>query len=172
VRPARRLTTLLLALLLAGVLGGCGDSDGGDADSGADGKSETTAPENGTVTAKVLEEEVKGIPAQLGQWMVEIETDPDGALAYTVKKVVAPAGNANFNLVNPQPVGHDLTLEEVGGGHVQTKVIKEGSAWRRISLFTGTKYVFYCSVPGHRKAGMEGTIKVDPRLEAEDLEAY
>jgi plastocyanin len=166
-RSTWRLPAVLLALLLAGAaLTGCGgDDDGSGGDSGWD-------IENGTVTAKILEEEVKGIPAQLGQWMVEIETDPKGKPAYTVKEVVAPPGNANFNLVNTQPVGHNLTLEEVGGGNVRTKTVREDSAWQRISLFEGTKYVFYCSVPGHRKAGMEGRIKVDPKLEAEDLEAY
>lgn len=125
-----------------------------------------------TLTAKVMEEEREGIPADAGQWMVEIETDPDGELAYTVDEVVTPPGNTNFQLVNPQSKAHDLTVEEGGGGSAKTRRVSEGSAWRRVSLFDGRKYVFYCSVLGHRKAGMEGTIRLDPQLEADDLEAF
>jgi plastocyanin len=150
----------LLMLLLLAALSGCG----GDDSDGAGGSQQ--------VVAKVLEEEQQGIPAQSGQWMVEVETDPDGGRAYTVKEAIAPPGNTNFELKNPQSTGHDLTLEQVGQGSVATRVVREGSDWVRISLFAGEKYVFYCSVPGHRKAGMEGAIKVDPQLEAADLEAF
>lgn len=144
-----------ILVVLAMALAGCGG--GGD---------------SGTLTAKVMGQEREGIPADSGQWMFDIETDPDGALAYTVDELVAPPGNTNFHLINPQPEGHDLTIEEVGGGSAGTKVVKEGSAWRRITLYEGKRYVFYCSVPGHRKAGMEGTLRIDPSLDAEDLEAY
>lgn len=157
---ARQLAALLAVLLLAAALGGCGEDE-----------SETVA-ESGTVAAKVLEEVEQGIPAQVGQWMIQVETDPGGEPAYTVEQIVTPSGNANFHLVNPQSVGHDLTIEEVGGGSAGTRVVQKGSAWRRMSLFEGERYVFYCSVPGHRKAGMEGRIRVDPRLEADDLEPY
>lgn len=146
---------IAILLVLATALVGCGGNS-----------------DEGTLTAKVMEEEREGIPADAGQWMVEIETDPDGALAYDVETVVTPPGNTNFHLINSQSEGHDLTIEEVGGGSAETRVVSEGSAWRRISLFDGKQYVFYCSVPGHRKAGMEGTIEIDPQLEAEDLEAF
>jgi plastocyanin len=171
-RSIALIRVLLAVALCTAALAGCGGDDeenGGSAPTTASG---TAADDDGRVIAKVLEEVQPGIPAQLGQWMVEIEADPSGKPAYTVKEVVAPAGNTNFEFVNPTSVGHDLTLAEVGGGSIKTPVIRKGSAWRRISLFEGTKYVFYCSVPGHRKAGMEGRIKVDPRLEAADLEAY
>jgi len=159
VRPIRLfVAALLLPLLLAG-FAACGS---GDENSG----------ESGTITAEVLEEPMSGIPAQAGQWMVEIETDPDGGLAYTVEEVVVPPGNANFHLINSQQSAHDLTVEEVGGGSVRTKTVREGSAWRRLSLYEGKRYVFYCSVPGHREAGMRGRITVDPKLESSELDEF
>ena len=154
-RSTRRLAAaLLLCLLPATALWGCGDA------------------ESGTTTAKVLEAERPGIPADAGQWMVEIETDPEGGAAFTVEEIVAPPGNANFHLTNAQPTGHDFTIEEVGGGSAGTKAVREADDWLRVSLYAGKSYVFYCSVPGHRKAGMRGRLTVDPDLGTSDLEAY
>jgi plastocyanin len=157
-QPYKPVHALLLLLFLA-ALPGCG---GDDSDAGGSQR----------VVAKVLEEAQPGIPADPGQWMVEIETDPDGKRAYTVKEAIAPPGNTNFQLKNPQSTGHDLSIKQAGGGSVATKVVRKGSGWVRISLFEGEKYIFYCSVPGHREAGMEGVIEVDPQLEAADLEAF
>ncbi|HEX6152477.1 MAG TPA: plastocyanin/azurin family copper-binding protein, partial [Solirubrobacterales bacterium] len=64
------------------------------------------------------------------------------------------------------------TVEEVGAGKEETLVIREESAWMRFTLWEGKRFVFYCSVPGHREAGMEGTIKVSPGLEAKDLKPF
>jgi len=156
-------------ILLVVALAGCGGSDSETAPI----KPGSNVPKGGaTETAKVLEKVQKGIPAQRGQWMVDIGVDPGGDLAYTVAKVIAPSGNTNFRLENPQAEGHDLTIEELGAGHVKTPVVREGSRWIRVSLFAGKKFVFYCSVPGHREAGMEGIIEVDPSLEADDLKPF
>jgi plastocyanin len=158
----------LLSLLILTALMGCG---------GDESESTTSHPgnvprEKKTVTAKVLEEPRSGVPADVGQWMVDIGVDPGGGLAFTVAKVIVPPGNTNFRLKNSQAVGHDLTIEEVGAGSAQTPVIREDSAWVRVSLSEGKRFVFYCSVPGHREAGMEGAITIDPRLEAKDLKAF
>ncbi|MEK9170721.1 MAG: cupredoxin domain-containing protein [Patescibacteria group bacterium] len=53
---------------------------------------------------------------------------------------------------------HNLILEGLGIG---TKTIKAGQA--DVVEFTAPSsgtYVFFCSVPGHRAAGMEGSLKV------------
>jgi hypothetical protein len=157
----RRLRTLAPLLMLAALVG-CGGEDG----------EASVSEEAKTVTAKVFKEHQRGIPADVGQWMVDIGVGPDDELAFTVARVIAPPGNANFRLQNPQDVGHNLTIEAVGGGSIETPTVREASEWVRISLYPDKRLVFYCSVPGHREAGMEGTIKVDPRLEAKDLKAF
>lgn len=156
-----RRQTILIALIILGVLAGCG----GDGE-------EAGAPRDQTITTKVLEKPRQGVPAQVGQGMVEIEVVPGDDLAFTVAKVIASPDNTNFHFVNPQSVGHDLTIREVGGGKIATPVIEESSAWLRVSLFDDVRYVFYCSVPGHRQAGMEGTIAVDSRLNAGNLKPF
>jgi len=195
---------LALALLLALALIGCGGG-GGDTSSSTEQRpvsekpvqEETSEPEaepktplppksdgnvpsaGKTVTAKVYKHVRKGIPADRNQWMVDIPVDPDGKLRFTVKNVIVPEGNANFRLINPQSVGHDLVIKELGAEKIgvgaepyKTPVIKNGSAWVLATLWADEHFVFYCSVPGHRQAGMEGTITVDPRLDEEDLKPF
>jgi plastocyanin len=136
-------------------------------------------PGGRTVTAKVYKHVRKGIPAERNQWMVDIPVDPGGKLRFTVKNVIVPEGNANFRLINPQSVGHDLVIKELGAEKIgvglepyKTSVIENGSAWVGATLWADKHFIFYCSVPGHRQAGMEGTITVDPRLDTEDLKPF
>ncbi len=146
VHPSLKTVLASIALALASVaLVACGgDGDGDD-----------------TVTAGVLEEEPADYPGDIGQWVLEFEPDPDGDLTYTFDEAVSPPGNTNFVFENPQAVAHDVAIETAGGRQLgKTEVVKEGSGWVRLSMKAG-KYVFYCTVPGHREAGMEGTLTVD-----------
>jgi plastocyanin len=60
-------------------------------------------------------------------------------------------GNHNFNLVGPGAPYPLLWGQDAGSG--------EDHLTHAVTLQTGT-YEFYCSVQGHRAAGMHGTIKV------------
>jgi plastocyanin len=143
-RSTKRVFALLGLALASAALGACGGDD------------------SATITASVIEEEPKDFPGDIGQGLLEFEADPDGDLAYTFERAVAPPGNTNFVLDNPQSVGHDLSLETAGGRQLtKTDVVSEDTAWVRIPLRVGAEYTFYCSVPGHREAGMEGTIEVE-----------
>jgi len=88
------------------------------------------------------------------------EADPGGSLAYTAKTATAQAGEVTVDLTNPQPISHDVAIEDASGKEVAaTEVISEGSDSTVANLKPG-KYTFFCSVPGHREAGMEGTLTV------------
>jgi plastocyanin len=145
---------LALALVPA-LIASCGGDGGGGGGGGA-------------VTAGVLEETTDAYPGDIGQWVIEVEADPDGDLDFDVDEVVSPPGNTNFVFQNPQSVGHDLAVETAAGKQQgKTEIVKEDMAWVRLYLPPGTSYVFYCSVPGHREAGMEGTIAIDESVEPE-----
>ncbi|HEY1355327.1 MAG TPA: plastocyanin/azurin family copper-binding protein [Solirubrobacterales bacterium] len=93
---------------------------------------------------------------------VNIEADPGGQLAYTQKEVTAKAGNVTIDFSNPQPIGHDVVVETEGGEELGgTEIITEGSSTVSLKGLKPGKYTFFCSVPGHREAGMEGTLVVE-----------
>ncbi|HEX8752165.1 MAG TPA: plastocyanin/azurin family copper-binding protein [Solirubrobacterales bacterium] len=91
---------------------------------------------------------------------VNIEADPSGNLAYTSTEATAKAGKVTIDFTNPQPLEHDVAIESSSGEEVgKTELTAEGSTSTVVNLKPGT-YKFFCTVPGHRQAGMEGTLTV------------
>src|SRR6187397_3123028 len=142
---------VLLALALAStalVACGGGNDDTTTSETEAAGKA-NAAPESG-------KEEGGGGGAST----VEFEADPSGELAYTTTEASAEAGKVTIDFNNPQSLSHDVAIESSGGEEVgKTELIGEGETSTTVNLKPG-KYTFYCSVPGHREAGMEGTLTV------------
>lgn len=79
-------------------------------------------------------------------------------LAFDPTQVSVPAGEIQVVLDNVGAVEHDFVVEETGDTVVATAAPGE-TATGSIELEAGT-YTFYCSIPGHREAGMEGTLEV------------
>jgi len=91
---------------------------------------------------------------------LEFEADPNGELAYTSTSETAEAGKVTVEFKNPQALTHDVAIESSSGKEIgKTELIADGSDSTTVDLKPGT-YTFYCSVPGHREAGMEGTLTV------------
>jgi plastocyanin len=91
---------------------------------------------------------------------LDIEAAPSG-LAYASDSASAEAGKVTVNFTNPQPLTHDVAIEDSSGKTIgKTELIAEGSDSATVDLKPG-EYTFYCSVPGHREAGMEGTLSVE-----------
>jgi plastocyanin len=91
---------------------------------------------------------------------LKFETDPNGALEYTTSKASTKAGDVTVDFNNPQPLEHDVAFEDSSGETVgKTELVAEGTTSTSVELKPGT-YTFYCTVPGHREAGMEGTLVV------------
>jgi len=141
----------LFALLLAALaLVACGG--------GSDTTGEETAAAPETTQEAETEKEAEGGTA--GAASVEFEADPGGNLAYTTDEATAKAGKATVNFTNQSAVPHDVALEDEAGETVaETEVLAEGSDSTTAELKPG-KYTFFCTVPGHRQAGMEGTLTV------------
>lgn len=82
------------------------------------------------------------------------------ALAYNTKQLALTAGGDTIRFNNPSPIPHNVTIADSGGKVIgATKTITKTSAVATVTLKPGT-YVFYCSVDGHRAAGMQGTLTV------------
>jgi plastocyanin len=86
----------------------------------------------------------------------------DSGLAFTSDNLTAKAGAATLEFTNPQPIGHDADVEDSSGKVIaDTEVITQGSDSAALKDLKPGKYVFFCSVPGHREGGMEGTLTVE-----------
>jgi plastocyanin len=141
----------LFALLLAALaLVACGG--------GSDTTSDTAVAPETTQEAEGEKEAEGGSEGSAAA--VDIEADPSGQLAFTSDSATAKAGKATVNFTNTSPVPHDVRIESSGGEEVGgTEVLSEGSESAKVDLKPG-EYTFFCSVPGHRQAGMEGTLTV------------
>jgi mono/diheme cytochrome c family protein len=89
--------------------------------------------------------------------VISIPADPGGQLAYTASKAIGQAGPVTIEMPNKSSVGHDIVIDGLGKGEV---VSNGGTSSFKASLEAGKTYTYYCSVPGHRQAGMEGTLTV------------
>ena len=77
--------------------------------------------------------------------------------AFTPKAATAPAGILGITLKSTAG-GHDFVIEDVPGFELVTPGSGDTDSGK-VELKKG-KYTFYCSLPGHRAAGMEGTLTV------------
>jgi plastocyanin len=102
-------------------------------------------------------------PAAAVTRTTEIDADPSGQLAFLQKTVKLKAGKDTIAFVNHAALAHNLTIQQgtgaTGAFVAGTATLAAGSAKLTPTLKPGT-YTFYCSVPGHRQAGMQGTITV------------
>jgi uncharacterized cupredoxin-like copper-binding protein len=95
-----------------------------------------------------------------GGGTVSVSADPGGELAFEESSLEAPAGSATFNFDNPADITHDFCIEGSGGQDFGcTDQIAASSSQLTANLEPGN-YTFYCSVDGHREAGMEGELTV------------
>lgn len=160
----KKLVAIFALLLAAFALVACGGGDDTTSDTGAAGAVEEVedkaeeAGEDVEEKADEAKDEAEGGTA--GAATVDFEADPSGALAYTTDSAESKAGEVTVNFTNPSPVPHDVAIEDSGGETIaKTEVLAEGSDSTTADLKPG-KYTFYCSVPGHRQGGMEGTLTV------------
>ena len=90
---------------------------------------------------------------------IKISADPSGQLAYQEKAAQAKAGKDTIDFTNKAPTPHDVVIAQGSTVLGKTPVITGKTAKASVTLKPG-KYVFYCSVPGHRQAGMQGVLTV------------
>lgn len=130
----------LLALGLAACGGGTGDSE--------------VAAANDDGAAAAIEAGSDGGGATSEDSVTLVATE----FAYDPSSVTLSAGTpVEIVLDNQGAVEHDVTVED-GDEVVHVAAGDTGSG--TLTLEAGS-YTFYCSIPGHREAGMEGTITAE-----------
>jgi plastocyanin len=147
----KKLALVLAMLALASVgFAACGDDDDDDT------ASETTA----TTTTEAGGGGGGGGGAG-GGGTVAVSANPDGGLEFEQTELTAPAGEVTIEFDNPASLDHDVVVEDDSGAELaRTDVISEDTTSTSAQFDAGS-YTFYCSVDGHRAAGMEGTLTVE-----------
>jgi plastocyanin len=98
-------------------------------------------------------------PAVEQNGVVEIDADPTGQLKFLAPSATATSGKVTLRMVNKSATPHDIAITGGGVNEVGPIVSNGGVSTVSTTLPPGT-YTFYCSVPGHRAAGMQGTVTV------------
>jgi uncharacterized cupredoxin-like copper-binding protein len=140
----RRIQLLAATAVIALVAAGCGSSSSST--------STSTPPPASSTPASA--------PAASGGSTVSIAANSSGMLMFTTNSLRAKAGKVTIDFTNSSPLDHNFTLATASGAVLgATPTFKGGTKTLSLTLKAGT-YTYYCSVPGHRMAGMQGTLVV------------
>lgn len=98
-------------------------------------------------------------PAPAGT--VDLAANANGQLMFdtTSLSVKAKAGKVTIAFTNASPLPHNVAVAQAGKVLGSTPTFMGGTKNLVLSLKPGS-YTYYCTVPGHRQAGMQGTLTV------------
>lgn len=97
---------------------------------------------------------MKNQPVANGARKIRVEAE---SFRFTPKKIELTAGEKAAIVLTSTDVEHDFTVE--GGDHI-VHVKGDETATGGLTIDRPGTYTFYCSVSGHRQAGMTGTLVV------------
>jgi plastocyanin len=125
-----------------------------------------SGPDTGLL-ASAVEAPGAGKPAVEKAGKLDIDASPSGQLAYTASKAEAKPGSVTITMANMSGVSHNIAVESGSGGANASggtvlgasSFTSKGTASVTVTLKPGT-YTFFCQAPGHRAAGMFGTLTV------------
>jgi plastocyanin len=112
------------------------------------GGEQTTTPATTTTAAPQAREET-----------LRVSSPADGGLVYEPSKLTAKAGTVTIDYENPSPVDHSIAIEAGGQTLDESEIGTDTTLTATADLKPG-EAVYYCTVPGHREAGMEGSLTV------------
>ena len=145
-RRAASISTLALAVGALAVAG-CGSS-----------KSSSSSTTPAAPAPSTTSSSTPSAPA--GASKLTVAANPQGQLKFEPSTTSGTAGTVSIDFTNSSPLPHNVTVASSGGAVVGATPTFQGATKSvSVTLKPGT-YTFYCSVPGHRQAGMQGTLTV------------
>ena len=110
-------------------------------EAGASPESETATPEEGATTSDAASVTVTAVDISFNEKELSIAADTD----------------VTITLVNGGMLQHDLAIE---GTDYVTDLLNGGETTDMVVNLPAGTYTYYCTVAGHREAGMQGTLTV------------
>jgi plastocyanin len=142
-----RLAGLCLLVATSLFVSACGSGDSNTGSQSAAAPTSTPTP-----TAK-------STPATGSGSTVSLQPKGD-QLLFDTNTLTAKAGKVTVDFTNDSAIPHNVTLINAANKTLgETPTFDGGTKSFNATLKAGT-YTYYCSVPGHREAGMQGTLTV------------
>lgn len=98
-------------------------------------------------------------PAGPGPATATLQVAATDGLRFEPADLSAPAGTVTVELGAGPGVGHTFVVDGVDGDRPVVEADAGETASGTVELAAG-RYTVYCSVPGHREAGMEASLAV------------
>jgi uncharacterized cupredoxin-like copper-binding protein len=138
---------IAFSLVAALVAAGCGSSSNSNSTSSSAPATTSTPTTNTTPSSGG------------GGEKLSLSADPSGALKFNKSSLSAKTGKVTITMSNPSSVPHGVSVQG-SGVDVEGKVVQQGGTSTITATLKPGKYTFFCPVPGHRQAGMQGPLTV------------
>jgi plastocyanin len=159
----RTLSLILLVVALAGLVSACG-SDDDSTDSGLGSSPDSTSGDDdggghGDMDDSEMDDHGEGHGANTPVAPDARRIDLSGSsYEFDPPEIIVRAGEDIAVVLTATDIEHDFTVDELDA-HVSAEAGETAEGGLRADE-PGT-YTYYCSVEGHREAGMEGTLTVE-----------
>jgi plastocyanin len=146
----RKLPAVALGAALALAVAACGSS-----------KSTSSATTAAPATQASTSASTPAPAPSGGGGTISDAADPSGQLKFTKSSLTAKAGKVKIDFTNSSPLPHNMTIVGPNGAVIGATPTFSGGGTKSVDVtLKPGKYTFYCSVDGHRAAGMQGTLTV------------
>jgi plastocyanin len=135
-----------------------------EGEQGATGATGATGPTGvaGAPGATGATGEAEAPPSPGGEEAVlQISSPADGSLVFDPDTLTVFAGEVTIEYDNPSPVPHNVAIESEKQGLIAESDTSPNAVLSVSAELDAGDYTFFCSVPGHREAGMFGDLSVE-----------
>lgn len=153
---------LMIGVMILGALAACGGAATEEPAGGESPAAESPAAESPAAESPAAESPAGEGAAPTGEAVTEVTVEGT-EMSFSPAEITAPANSTlTITFENAGGVLHDLTIDKDGSGQKVTAQADPGAS-ESIEVKTGaagSTLEFYCAQPGHKDAGMVGTITV------------